>query len=192
MRYFREHEFLARAHHVVYRSGREYTLTDDEADEMEREDDLPAAFLKRLAVDREINLLIVRRLLRLPKVTPTLVYACTMEHAYFLSVILTEQGRRAGAVSADTPVTRRRVLVRDFKERKIEFLCNFGVLTTGFNAPKTECIALCRPTTGKVLYEQLRPRNDCPKMIYACTRNAQSFSPVFSGRAFPVLSASNQ
>ena len=111
--------------------------------------------MKRLAADKERNLLIVRRLLGLPKGTPTLVYACTVEHAYFLSVILTELGRKSGAVSADTPVTLRRTLIRDFKERKIEFLCNYGVLTTGFDAPKTECIALCRPTTSEVLYEQI-------------------------------------
>ena len=116
---------------------------------------MPAGFLKRLAVDRDRNLLIVRRLLRLPTGTPTLVYACTVEHAYFLSVILTAQGRRARAVSSDTPLTLRRAIVRDFKERKLDFLCNFGVLTTGFDAPKTECIALCRPTTSEVLYEQI-------------------------------------
>jgi superfamily II DNA or RNA helicase len=139
----------------LYDSGREYTLTDDELDEMKREDDLPAAFLKRLAMDKVRNLRIVRRLLRLPKGTPTLVYACTVEHAYFLSVILTAQGWKSGAVSAGTPVTLRRALVRDFKEGKLQFLCNYGVLTTGFDAPKTECIALCRPTTSEVLYEQI-------------------------------------
>lgn len=37
----------------------------------------------------------------------------------------------------------------------MQFLCNFGVLTTGFDAPKTECIAICRPTTSEVLYEQI-------------------------------------
>jgi superfamily II DNA or RNA helicase len=139
----------------LYRSGREYTLTDDEVDKVNREDDLPAGFLERLAADKQRNLLIVRRLLRLPKDTPTLVYACTVEHAYFLSVILTAQGRKSGAVSADTPVTLRRALVHDFKEQKIQFLCNYGVLTTGFDAPKTGCIALCRPTTSEVLYEQI-------------------------------------
>ena len=155
LRYFREHKFLARARHILYRSGREYTLSDDELDDMAREDDLSAGFLKRLAVDKDRNLLIVRRLLRLPKGTPTLVYACTVEHAYFLAVILTAQGRRSGAISSETPVTLRRTLIHDFKEGKLEFLCNFGVLTTGFDARKTECIALCRPTTSEILYEQI-------------------------------------
>ena len=155
LRYFREQGFLARARHVLYRSGREYILTDDEVGDMKREGDLPAGFLKRLAVDKARNLLIVRRLLRLPAGTPTLVYACTVEQAYFLSVILTAQGRKSAAVSAETPATLRRALVHDFKERRLEFLCNYGVLTTGFDAPKTECIALCRPTTSEVLYEQI-------------------------------------
>jgi len=155
LRYFRDHEFLARAHHVLYDSGREYTLTDDEVGELTRQKDLPAGFLKRLAADKKRNLLIVHRLLSLPKDTPTLVYACTVEHAYFLSVILTAQGRKSGAVSADTPVTLRRALVHEFREEKIQFLCNYGVLTTGFDAPKTKCIALCRPTTSEVLYEQI-------------------------------------
>lgn len=153
--YFREHGYLAQARHVLFHSGREYTLTDDDLDDMKREDDLPAGFLKRLAADRERNLRIIRRLLDLPKSTPTLIYACTVEHAYFLAAILTAQGRRATAVSADTPMTVRRALIHDFKGDRIEFLCNFGVLTTGFDAPKTQCIALCRPTTSEVLYEQI-------------------------------------
>ncbi|TVM00168.1 MAG: hypothetical protein CV087_15320 [Candidatus Brocadia sp. WS118] len=155
LKYFREHGFLAKAHHVLFLSGREYTLTDEEVDDMQRVDDLSAGFLKRLAMDKERNLWIVRRLLELPKATSTLLYACTVEHAYFLSVILTAQGRRANALSADTPATLRRLLVRDFKEQKLQFLCNYGVLTTGFDAPKTECIVLCRPTTSEVLYEQI-------------------------------------
>ncbi len=155
LRYFRERQFLARAYHKLYRSGLEYTLTDDEAEKVKREKDLPAEFLKRLAADKQRNLLIIRRLLDLPKGTSTLVYACTVEHAYFLSALLPAQGRSSGAVSSDTPITLRRALIRDFKEQKIEFLCNYGVLTTGFDAPKVRCIALCRPTTSEVLYEQI-------------------------------------
>jgi len=52
-------------------------------------------------------------------------------------------------------MTIRRALIRDFKEQRLEFLCNYGVLTTGFDAPKTNCIALCRPTKSDVLYEQI-------------------------------------
>ncbi len=153
--YFRENGYLAQAHHVLYRSGQEYTLTDDEVDKLNKENDLPSGFLKRLAADKKRNLLIVKKLLSLPKGTSTLVYGCTVEHAYFLSVILTAKGRISRAVSSDTPATLRRALISDFRNQKIEFLCNYGVLTTGFDAPKVNCIALCRPTTSDILYEQI-------------------------------------
>ena len=46
-------------------------------------------------------------------------------------------------------------MIELFKQKKIEFLFNFGVLTTGFDAPKTDCIVIVRPTTSEVLYEQI-------------------------------------
>lgn len=52
-------------------------------------------------------------------------------------------------------MTIRRGLIQDFKNQKIQFLCNYGVLTTGFDAPKTTYIAIARPTTSQVLYEQI-------------------------------------
>ena len=156
LRYFRENHYLAWPRHIVYRSGREYELSDDEIQQMKLEGDLPGGFLKRLANDRKRNQLIVRRLLGLPKDTPTLIYACTVEHAYFLADLLTElSGQRAGVISSETPLTIRRGHIQDFKQSNMQFLCNFGVLTTGFDAPKTECIAICRPTTSEVLYEQI-------------------------------------
>ncbi|MCD8500516.1 MAG: hypothetical protein LRY71_01065 [Bacillaceae bacterium] len=41
-----------------------------------------------------------------------------------------------------------------FKKGEIEFLFNYGVLTTGFDAPKTDHILICRPTSSIILYEQ--------------------------------------
>jgi len=106
-------------------------------------------------MDNGRNLLIIRKLLSIPKGKPTLVYACTVEQAYFLSVILTSEGRPAGAISSNTPLTIRRGLIQDFKNGKIDFLCNYGVLTTGFDAPKTEYVVICRPMTSVILNEQI-------------------------------------
>lgn len=155
LKYFRDEKYLAKAYHTVYKSGEEYTLTDKELEEMELKKDLPSGFLKRLAHDKKRNQLIIDKLLQIPEKTPTLVYACTVDHAHFLQTILTRKGRRAGVVSSDTPLTIRRGLIKELKDSNLDFLCNFGVLTTGFDAPKVECIAICRPTTSEVLYEQI-------------------------------------
>jgi len=34
-------------------------------------------------------------------------------------------------------------------------LCNFGVLTTGFDAPQTSAVVISRPTRSLVLYSQM-------------------------------------
>jgi superfamily II DNA or RNA helicase len=159
LRYFRENGYLANPRHIICEMGKEYELTDSEIEQMEKENDIPAGFRKRLAWDRERNISIIKRLLKIKKGYPTIVYACTVEHAYFLSVMMTAtSGRRTAAVSSDTPMTIRRGIIRDFKKGKIEFLFNYGVLTTGFDAPKTECIVICRPTTSEILYEQILGR----------------------------------
>ncbi|MEW4278919.1 helicase-related protein [Priestia megaterium] len=41
-----------------------------------------------------------------------------------------------------------------FEKDEIEFLFNYGVLTTGFDAPKTDHILICLPTSSIILYEQ--------------------------------------
>jgi superfamily II DNA or RNA helicase len=157
LRYFREKWYLAYAKHITYRSGKEYTLTDQEISQISVDFDeyLGPTFLKRLSKDNDRNLFIVKKLLNIPKGKPTLVYSCTVEQAHFLSVILTAKGRPAGAISSDTPLTIRRGLIRDFKNGRIDYLCNYGVLTTGFDAPKTEYIVICRPMTSVILYEQI-------------------------------------
>lgn len=153
--YFRERGYLARARHIVCESGQEYELTDRELEQQEWEGDLPERFRNRLAADSARNERILRRLLRLPHGSSVLVYCCTVEHAYFLSALLSRLGRHAGAISSDTPITIRRGLIQEFKEKGLDFLCNYSVLTTGFDAPKTSHVVLCRPTTSPVLYEQI-------------------------------------
>ena len=156
LKYFRDEGYLANPHHILVNSRQEYELTEQEVEQMKSEPDLPKGFLKRLANDNKRNTLIIKRLLKIPKGKPTLFYACTVEHAYFISVILEASGgRSAAAISSDTPMTIRRGLIEKFKKGELDFLCNFGVLTTGFDAPKTECIAIARPTTSEVLYEQI-------------------------------------
>jgi DNA repair protein RadD len=161
LKYFRERGYLARAHHIIYLSGREYELNEAELEEMRKgngtdnDKDLAPGFLRRLANDNERNLFIVKTLINLPRHAPTLVYACSVEHANYLAMILTHKGCRSGAIDADTSLTLRRGLIKEFKDGELDFLFNFGVLTTGFDAPKTTRIVICRPTTSEILYEQI-------------------------------------
>ena len=46
-------------------------------------------------------------------------------------------------------------IIDEFRAGNLTMLCNYGVLTTGFDAPKIENVVIARPTTSAVLYEQM-------------------------------------
>ena len=58
-------------------------------------------------------------------------------------------------VLGDTPDIERDAVVNNFKARKIKYLVNVSVLTTGFDAPHVDVIAILRPTESVALYQQI-------------------------------------
>ncbi|WP_294378266.1 DEAD/DEAH box helicase [uncultured Clostridium sp.] len=155
LEYFKEHKYLSKVNHIVYKSNIEYTLTDEEIKDLEENGEYSQSHLKKLASDNNRNALIIKRLLKIEKNSPTLVYACTVEHAKFLSTMLNIIGRKSACIDSDTNKTERRIIIKQFTEGTIDFLFNYGVLTTGFDAPKTENIVICRPINSNILYEQI-------------------------------------
>lgn len=155
LEYFKEHKYLSKVNHIVYKSNIEYTLTDEEIKDLEENGEYSQSHLKKLASDNNRNALIIKRLLKIKKNSPTLVYACTVEHAKFLSTMLNIIGRKSACIDSDTNKTERRIIIKQFTEGTIDFLFNYGVLTTGFDAPKTENIVICRPINSNILYEQI-------------------------------------
>lgn len=155
--YFQEKGYLSKTKHIIYRSGREYLLTEKELKECPKENDdrLGSIFLKRLSNDKERNILIIKRLREIDISESTIVFACTVEHANFLSMVMNTLGRSSGVISSETSPTVRRGLINDFKTGELKFLFNFGVLATGFDAPKINNVVICRPTTSQILYEQI-------------------------------------
>jgi superfamily II DNA or RNA helicase len=56
-----------------------------------------------------------------------------------------------------TPKTERLRLIDEYKNEDAapKILCNYGVLTTGFDAPQTSAAVIARPTRSLVLYSQM-------------------------------------
>ena len=67
------------------------------------------------------------------------------------------QGQRAASIVAATPLDQRREKTAAFRDEDPEpmALFNYGVLTAGFDAPRTRCVIVARPTTSLVLYSQM-------------------------------------
>ena len=155
LEYFKENKYLAKVNHIIYKSNIEYTLSESEINDLKEEGEYSQSHLKVLANDSNRNILIIKRLLKIKKGNPTLVYACTVKHAKFLCTMLSSMGRTAACIDSDTNKIERRIIIKQFTDREIDFLFNYGVLTTGFDAPKTRNIVICRPINSTILYEQI-------------------------------------
>jgi DNA repair protein RadD len=58
-------------------------------------------------------------------------------------------------VVGETESKERSEIIEAFKEQKLKYLVNVSVLTTGFDAPHVDVIALLRPTESVSLYQQI-------------------------------------
>ncbi|WP_420065602.1 DEAD/DEAH box helicase [Pectobacterium colocasium] len=102
-----------------------------------------------------------------------MIFASTVEHAKEITALLPVG--QAALVSADTPAAERDALIDAFKQQALKYLVNVAVLTTGFDAPHVDLIAILRPTESISLYQQIVGRGlrlypgktDCLILDYA-------------------------
>jgi DNA repair protein RadD len=84
-----------------------------------------------------------------------LAFCCGVKHARAVAEALRARGVHAETVVGETPAAERRRLIEDFRAGRIKCLTSVAVLTTGFNAPHVDMIALMRPTLSTGLYIQM-------------------------------------
>lgn len=85
-----------------------------------------------------------------------LIFATGVKHGEHIVRILKEQhGIECGFVTGETPTRERDAILGRFRRGELKYLCNVNVLTTGFDAPHIDCVALVRPTMSPGLYYQM-------------------------------------
>jgi len=134
--------------------GKTVDLTADQREHIDRFKTIPNSVLDKLATDDDRNKLIVDAVTD-TQAKSVLLFANSVEHARTLAIMLELQGQRAAAISHDTDTSARRFFIKEFGEGRIRVLSNYGVLTTGFDAPKTDLIVISRPVMSPVLYMQM-------------------------------------
>jgi superfamily II DNA or RNA helicase len=155
IRVLRKRGVLSQVEHRVLETGKTFTLTDSELQRFQELGQLPGSFLKKVGEDAERNSLLLKTLLELPADWPILFFGCSVEHASAMAVLLRRSGRSAAVVTGSTRRATRRHLIEEFRAGRLQVLSNYGVLTTGFDAPKIRAVVIARPTTSVVLYEQM-------------------------------------
>ena len=117
--------------------------------------------LKVLARNKERNLAIMAQLrqLHIDK-KPTIVFACSVDHAKMLASMLTLEGIPNSLVLGEMDPMDRKNAIDTFKKRDsgVDIIINYEVLTTGFDSKNIKCVFITRPTKSIVLYSQMLGR----------------------------------
>lgn len=153
-----EEGYLARAsfHPLLYEGGTD--ITEADIANLERSLDIPPSVLKKLADDEHRNLRIILEIEDLiERHNRIILFAATVDHSDLLAAVLRAKGYDARSVTSKSSSIERSRAIRRYKEPTddVRILCNYGVLTTGFDAPQTSAAIIGRPTKSLVLYSQM-------------------------------------
>lgn len=113
-----------------------------------------------------------------------LIFCAGVRHAENVRDEIRRHGIEAHTVTGSTPSGERSAILESFKRGKLRCVTNANVLTTGFDAPGTDLIALLRPTKSAGLYVQMVGRgtrlapgkDDCLVLDFA--RNVERHGPI--------------
>lgn len=84
-----------------------------------------------------------------------LLFCVNVEHAQKVVLAMRGLGVSCDLVVGSTPSGERASIIRRFGAKQLRCLVSVGVLTTGFNVPHVDCVALLRPTKSAGLYVQM-------------------------------------
>ena len=88
-----------------------------------------------------------------------IVFACSVEHARSLSLLLSFNGIEAFSLDSKYDDEKSRAFkISQYRNKKIRVLINYSILTAGFDAPVTNVSIIARPTESLVQYSQMAGR----------------------------------
>ena len=116
-----------------------------------------------------------------------MIFSSTVRHAQEIMDCLPPG--QARLILGSTEVSERDQIIHDFKKKAFKYLVNVSVLTTGFDAPHVDVIAILRPTESISLYQQIIGRGlrldtnkkDCLVLDYTGMGHS-IYSPEISDR----------
>ncbi|MHA7965814.1 DEAD/DEAH box helicase [Paenibacillus sp. CAU 1782] len=155
--YLTDQGYLAKVNYrqLLYEQGR---LTDKDLESISEVIDIPLSVLKTLGEDEQRNLKIIKEVEELARRHKRIIlFSPSAASSNLIASVLQTRGLQAYSVTSDTETSKRKEIIDLYKTVSDEtiVLCNYGVLTTGFDAPQTSAAVIARPTISLVLYSQM-------------------------------------
>jgi DNA repair protein RadD len=111
---------------------------------------------------------IIHEWFRLSEGRPTIVYACSLEHAKEILKRFRIAGVTAEYLNWSTPADEREAMLGTpqksgrLSSGETKVVVNLGILTEGIDCPPVKCIVIARPTKSLTLYRQMCGRGSRP------------------------------
>ena len=159
IKYLIENGYLARPTFRTLLSEPGLCINNSELNRIAGALDIPIQIVSALSISKQYLAAVLGGIVELLHAghRRVLVFAATVDQARVLTAILVARDIRSELVTGATPGRVRDSAIRSFKsdDEAPMVLVNFGVLTTGFDAPKASAAVIARPTKSLVLYSQM-------------------------------------
>lgn len=113
-----------------------------------------------------------------------LLFAVDVSHAGVVAEAMRERGEAPEVVTGTTPSEERAEILTRFKSGSLRWLINVGVLSTGFDSPNVDSVAILRSTMSRSLFTQMIGRasrlhpEKANALILDCGQNIQRHAPI--------------
>jgi len=160
MDYLIKEGYLSKPIYTPIKYPGDLELTKSERQKIINSLDIPSNILEKLSENGVRNRVIIdqiKRLVHSGKHKRILVFGINVKHAKTINSFLNYLGYNSAVITGETDRNTRNQEINKFKQHgdEVRILCNYGVLTTGFDAPKTSAAVITRPTKSLVLYSQM-------------------------------------
>ncbi len=157
--YFQDRKILSK----LVKEPLEYEVDNDLIEKIKNEfysnrEDYSPELITQIAANKSRNTVILNRLKELnTQGKPTIVFACSLDHAKMLSAFLNIENIPNSLVYGDMSPGMRKKAIADFKDRDnpVNIIINYDILTTGFDSTNIDCVFITRPTKSVILYSQM-------------------------------------
>lgn len=82
------------------------------------------------------------------------IFAPTVKSSKHLAQIMTDLGAPCGHLDGTMKTPERDKIIGEFRDGKIQWLSNVGIISEGFDLPEIDCVVLARPTRSRIFFRQ--------------------------------------
>jgi superfamily II DNA or RNA helicase len=191
--FLQDNGYLATPSYNYYNYVSDVVLSEKQIIKMKDGLDIDKKTLVKIGKDLNRNLLVMEMIETLArKHKKIIVFSASVEQSDLIASILTIMNYSAKSLTSNHSLIYRRNIISSFKsndENSLSILVNFGILTTGFDAPNASAAVIARPTQSVVLYSQMVGRvlrgiksggnKNCE--ISTVVDNIQGFRSIYEG-----------